>query len=280
MLRAHGRRTGFPKKIGLYTSPHLVDVTERIRINFVPISESKFTENFFEVWDGLNIHVDDDGPRALQLLALTSFHTFIKERVDLAIYETHHGGEFDVTNVINRPTVTVITSIGLDHVAELGPTLENIAWHKAGIFKTGVCAFSRIQQQAVAEVLENRAKEKGVSLKFVDIDAALPDVFHSSTQRGNASIAKEVSNAFLNMQNIGDCLSKHDIDSGIGNFYWPGRFQIVRHKRMCWYLDGAHNCMSAVEAARWINTVALNKYVCSSACRLTRTNANQVWFRS
>ncbi|KUL90484.1 hypothetical protein ZTR_00032 [Talaromyces verruculosus] len=68
---------------------------------------------------------------------LDSFHTFIRERVQAAIFETHHGGEYDATNVIPQPVVTAITSLGMDHVAQLGPTIDDIAWHKSGIFKPG-----------------------------------------------------------------------------------------------------------------------------------------------
>lgn len=114
-MQSHQRRTGFPRKIGLYTSPHLIEYTERIRINSVPLSKEKFAERFFEVWDCVGLGGRGQ-PRPLQFLALVSFHAFIKESVDAAIYETHHGGEYDVTNIIGRPVVTAVTAIGLDHI--------------------------------------------------------------------------------------------------------------------------------------------------------------------
>src|ERR1700694_5719103 len=148
-LRVHGERTGFPQKTGLYTSPHLIYPEERIRINFEPISKDLFAKYFFEVCEGLSQHSSDDSesvPRYLQLYALLSFHTFIREGVDVAVYETHHGGEYDATNVVEKPVVSVITPIDEDHVDQLGPSVANIAWHKAGILKAGAPAFSALQQ--------------------------------------------------------------------------------------------------------------------------------------
>ena len=72
----------------------------------------------------------------------------------MAIYETHLGGEFDATNIINVPIVTAVTSIAMDHVRLLGPGIEDIAWHKAGIFKSGSLAFSTLQEDAAAIVLQ------------------------------------------------------------------------------------------------------------------------------
>ena len=121
-------------------------IRERIRINCEPISEELFTGYFFEVWDKLPRQASDllDVPRYLQLLALLSFHIFIKERINVAIHETHFGGEHNATNVVQNPTVTGITTTGMDHVKLLGPSIEIIAWHKAGIFKLGSPAFSAL----------------------------------------------------------------------------------------------------------------------------------------
>ena len=87
--------------------------------------------------------------------------------MDVAIYETHCGGEFDATNIIGTPIVTDITTIELDHVNLLGLTIEKIAFHKAG-------AFSSLQESTATTVLQQRAAEKQVMLKFVGIDLALP----------------------------------------------------------------------------------------------------------
>lgn len=158
-MRAHGRRTGFPAKTGLYTSPHLINPEERIRIDFRPLDKDIFARYVSETHEALQSSRGNpqDAPRYLQFLALVSFHAFIKEGVDVAIHETHQGDEYDATNV--RPVVTAITPIDEDHMHQLGPSLENVAWHKAGIFKAGAPAFSA--PQALFRYKENNREGKG-----------------------------------------------------------------------------------------------------------------------
>ncbi|KAH9832801.1 folylpolyglutamate synthase [Teratosphaeria destructans] len=166
LLRQHGRRTGRPRKTGLYTSPHLNNVQERIRINFEPLSEDKFVEYVSDVYQTLKIPMlGSDGPKCLQFLFLVSLHAFIQEGVEVAICETHHGGEIDATSIISRPLVTAITPIDRDHINDLGPTLRHVVWHKSGILKPGLPDLARI--------LENRAEEQGVTLQLVDSDPLL-----------------------------------------------------------------------------------------------------------
>lgn len=250
LLQSHQNRTGFPKKIGLYTSPHLIEYNERIRINSVDLPEETFGKYCFDIWNCLDSRPQSNSPRYLQFLALLSYHTFLKEGVDAAIYETHHGGEYDVTNIVEKPIVTALTSIGLDHIGELGPSIENIAWHKAGIFKKDVYAFSVPQDPQVKQVLRNRAVEKDVALRFVDVRQDLPGI-SVSTQRINASLAIEITATFLSSQKPVQSLTHHDIQTGVQNFAWPGRFQIIQQQSVRWYLDGSHNPMSAAEAAKW-----------------------------
>ncbi|KAJ5604480.1 hypothetical protein N7510_009634 [Penicillium lagena] len=261
LLRAHGLRTGFPKRVGLYTSPDLRCIRERIQIDDKPITEDLFTKYFFEVWDCLfPVNRQSDAqtlrqPRFLQLLALTAFHAFIGEKVEAAIFETHHGGEYDATNVIQKPVVTGITSLGLDHVEQLGPTIENIAWHKSGIFKTGSPAFSLPQEPSPAAVMRKRAAEKGTTLSFVSVnDSLLPGntkVLGVPVQRLNFSLALELSKAFLHSKGPGSHLTGDDISLGVERFSWPGRFEIIDEGVTRWFLDGAHNELSIGQAAEW-----------------------------
>jgi folylpolyglutamate synthase len=258
-MRAYGSRTGFPRKVGLYTSPHLINPEERIRINFEPLPRDLFAKYFFEVDDVLARHHPEDfdtRPRHLQLFALLSFHAFIREGVDAAIFETHHGGEYDSTNVIEKPIVTAITTLGIDHIRQLGSTIESIAWHKAGIFKSGAPAFSAPQETAAAEVLRERASEKGVSLQFVDPDPSLPAhtvQLKPDVQRINCSVALAAVRSFLDQKTIKKCshLSSSDVLQGIIQFSWPGRFQLVIENQFQWFLDGAHNEISVITAAEW-----------------------------
>jgi folylpolyglutamate synthase len=127
-------------KTGLYSSPHIMEVRERIRINGEPLSKLKFAEYFFNVWDRLEATKDAveahlQKPAYFRYMTLMCFHAFKQENVDAAILEVGVGGEYDSTNIVPNPIVTAISSLGLDHQAVLGNTIEEIAWHKAGIIK-------------------------------------------------------------------------------------------------------------------------------------------------
>ncbi|KFZ08235.1 hypothetical protein V501_06042 [Pseudogymnoascus sp. VKM F-4519 (FW-2642)] len=255
-LRAHGQRCGYPRKIGLYTSPHMNHIRERIRINDEPISKDLFASHFFEIWEKLPREPTKtlDIPRYLQLLALLAFHVFIKAGVDVGIFETHAGGKYDATNVIKTPCVTAVTSIGMDHARLLGHDIQDIARHKAGIFKSGCPAFSVLQEPMVTAEFEKQALKEGVLLKFVDLDDALPTnaaALKPVPQRINCSLALTVAREWLRQKAPDKELTAEDIICGIEQFSWPGRFQQITHGRCQWFLDCAHNELSLPYAATW-----------------------------
>lgn len=245
--------------MGLYTSPHLKVVEERIQINSQPLQKDLFATYVFEVWNQLDSQ-ELPKPRYLQLLMLIAVHVFVRENVDVAICETHSGGEYDATNVFAHPIATGIATIGMDHVLQLGPTIENIAWHKSGIFKTGAPAFSTGQNHQIATVLRRRANQKNVSLEFVDDDTVNNgDVLalKTSVQRKNASLAQRLANAFLAQKEPASCpiLTPLDIREGAERLDWNGRFQQIIQGNHTWFLDGAHNEMSVPHAAQWFAEV-------------------------
>jgi folylpolyglutamate synthase len=254
-LRTHGKRTGFPNKTGLYTSPHLIYPEERIRINFQPLSRNLFAKYFFEVEDVLS-KGEGRRPRYLQLYFIFALHAFIREGVDAAIIETHHGGEYDSTNVVKKPIVTCVTTLGLDHVEQLGSSLESIAWHKAGIFKPGVRAVAAPTIPEATSMLQNRAVEKGAALEFAERDPVLPEgaiQIKPDILRTNCSVAILAARAFLE-ETAGEKpspLSDADIIESIRQWSWPGRFQIEIEGQNTWYLDGAHTDISLTAAAEW-----------------------------
>ena len=191
---------------------------------------------------------------------LVAVHTFIREKVDVAICETHNGGEYDATNIFTHPIATGIVTIGMDHVLQLGPTIENIAWHKSGIFKSGSPAFSVGQAHEVAAVLRRRASDRNVSLEFVEDDTVNnSDVLAMKTavQRKNASLAQKLANAFLLQKQPSSChtLTPHEIREGVERFTWIGRFQQLVQGDHRWFLDGAHNEMSVPYTAQWFADV-------------------------
>ena len=256
LLTAQGSITGYPRKVGLYTSPHMRHIRERIRINGEPISKECFATRFFEIWAKLPHQATPelDIPRYLQLLALLAFHVFIVENVDVAIFEAHLGGEWDATNVMKSPTVVGISKIAEDHIKLLGPTIESIAWHKAGIMKPGALAFSSFQTTEITSVLQQRACDKKVALEFVGIDSALPEkaALVPEAQKMNCSLALALVRSWL--------LSKFDkkhglaedgIKLGVERFEWPGRYQHMDDKYIQWYLDGAHNISSLQSTVAW-----------------------------
>lgn len=158
ILRQHGLKTGF------FSSPHLVSVTERIRLNGAPISEEFFAKHFWKLYERLlqNQETVDEMPAYFKFLNLMAFHVFLAEKVDVAIMEVGIGGAYDSTNIIRNTKTVGITSLGLDHVEVLGDTVEKIAYQKAGIIKEKSKVFTVRQPGEANAVIEEVAKEKGV----------------------------------------------------------------------------------------------------------------------
>lgn len=245
LLRTRGLKTG------LYTGPHLIGPEERIRIGFSPLNQELFATYVHKVYETLRN--EEPTPKFLQLLTLVSFHAFILAGVDVAIYETHHGGEYDATNFITKPAVTAITVIDYDHTDTLGESLDRIAWHKAGILKPNAPAFSVSQQPEAASVLQARAVSKGVQLEFVRPSSKLPaDVpaLRPEVQLQNFSLARAVCDRFL-QQTHTDRLTVEVVERALRTFDWPGRFQTIRVGTVTWFLDGAHNELSLNKCADW-----------------------------
>lgn len=189
-----------------------------------------------------------------------SFHVFLKEDVDTAIYEVGTGGAWDSTNIIEQPAVTGITTLGIDHVAVLGATIEQIAWHKSGIFKKGCPAFSVEQLvKAAFEVLERRAVEKhALSLRFIGIHPAMAEIKilpDPDYQRQNASLALFLAGTVL--QRLGqDAFSFSNgvpavVRHGLEQTVWRGRCEIKFHGNNTWFLDGAHTAESLQVSGNW-----------------------------
>ena len=144
-------------KVGLYTSPHLIDLRERIRINGEPIPDTKVAE-FIEQ---NRTFLDETQPSFFETMTAMAFAYFVEQHVDIAVVEVGLGGRLDSTNVLT-PLVSVITNIGFDHTEFLGNTLPKIAREKAGIIKPGVpCVIGESHPQTINVFLE-RARECGI----------------------------------------------------------------------------------------------------------------------
>lgn len=157
--------------------------------------------------------------------------------------------------MVRGPVVTGITPLGMDHVAQLGLTIENVAWHKAGIFKSGVPAFTAPQGPGASESLRNRASEKGTSLTFVSTNDSLPvnTALSVPFQRLNCSLALELARTFVKLKAPGKTISSDDISNAVDNFRYIGRFQVIEDETAKWFLDGAHNTLSLGQAAEWFS---------------------------
>jgi len=259
--------TQYPRrKIGLYTSPHLRFVRERICINNVPLSEAKFASYFAEIWDALEAsaerlglpHSPCEKPVYFRYLTLMAFHVFLQEGVDAAVIECGIGGEYDSTNVLERPTVAGVTSLGVDHVAMLGGTVEEIAWHKAGVFKEAVSAFTVEQPEGALRVLRERAGEKGVELRVVRRDPRVEKVklgLAADFQKVNASLAVAVAAEHLRVMGVADVRAEDELPEefvkGLEEVKWGGRCETRIQGSVGWCLDGGHTLESIVVAGEW-----------------------------
>lgn len=176
MLSNAGYRTG------LYTSPHFVDIRERIRINDDLISESEFARLMGKVAPVV-LRLRRDEPTFFEIMTAAAFLHFANKKVEVAVIETGLGGRLDSTNVI-KPEVCGITSISYDHVAQLGNTLEKIAGEKAGIFKPGVTVICSPQAPSVRRVLRKAADQVGCELRLLGDDIEFSYRFESSRATG------------------------------------------------------------------------------------------------
>lgn len=158
-------------KVGLFVSPHISSFRERIQINGVPISELHVEQYLQEIFDICETH--SIPATFFEITTALAFHVFAKEGVEVVVLETGLGGRLDATNVIRRPVLSVITSIGLEHTKILGDTIEKIALEKGGIMKENCQVL--VGKNAPWEVLQQCAKEKNVSEIFQCEDVLGPE---------------------------------------------------------------------------------------------------------
>jgi len=168
-------------KVGVYTSPHLVDIRERIQINGEMIPHAEFARILRQV-EPIASKIKPL-PTYFDVLTAVAFKYFADQKIDIAIVETGLGGRLDSTNVL-KPEVTAITSISKDHMAQLGHTLSKIAAEKAGIFKTGVPAITVMQDPEVEAVLKQTAEAIGAPFDVAGKSIEFSYRFESSRMVG------------------------------------------------------------------------------------------------
>ncbi|KAL3834018.1 hypothetical protein ACJIZ3_008754 [Penstemon smallii] len=267
------RNCGF--HTGVFTSPHLIDVRERFRLDGVDICEEKFLAYFWWCWDRFKEQTSDELPMPtyFRFLALLAFKIFAAEQVDVAILEVGLGGKFDATNVVESPIVCGIASLGYDHMEILGNTLGQIAGEKAGIFKRGVPAFTVPQPEEAMSVLEEKASKLEVPLQVAapldpNVLSGLRLGLEGEHQYLNAGLAIALCSTWLqrtgrvgiNYLNQTTSLPDEFI-KGLATASLQGRAQIVPDQLvesdnpddLVFYLDGAHSPESMDVCANWFS---------------------------
>ncbi|KAL2131894.1 hypothetical protein VTI74DRAFT_4479 [Chaetomium olivicolor] len=278
--------------VGLYISPHVLSVRERIALDARPIPVPAFTRYLHSLWDrftlaaraeaaskGLSVpDADLAGPATkpfyFRFLTILALHVFVSERVRSAVVECGIGGEYDATNILpaEAVTATVVTQLGIDHVSMLGDTVEKIAWHKSGIFKPGVKAFTRKlagSQETVMEVLRQRAREKGAVLVEVgDEEVERWDGVEGARLQGpwqKFNMALAVYAAREHLLRMGVRFEgrfgteewqladiPEEFVKGLREAALRGRCEVFKDEQgVEWHVDGAHTDDSLAGVGRW-----------------------------
>ena len=239
MIDSIARATG--RRCGLFTSPHLIDYRERIKVSGVEIPQdacAAMLTKLREICEKMEFH-----PTFFEITLALAMRWFRERECELIILETGMGGKLDATTAVPAD-VCVITPIGQDHMQWLGDTIEEIAAEKAGIFVPGKPVVSAPQEAAARFVLEKEANQTRSPLEFVEgplagYHIALPGIH----QQGNAALAVAA------LYRAGLPLNTDSVRYGLANVCWPGRFEVI-HPGII--LDGAHNPHAAqVLADTW-----------------------------
>ena len=247
------------KKTGLFTSPHLVRINERFRINGEDVSDEQFLDAFLKVEKAAKEYeAEGEGhPSYFETLFLMGMLIFKEAGVEYLVMETGLGGRLDATNVVEKPLACIITSISRDHTEYLGDTLEAIAGEKAGIIKAGVPVIYDASQPGPASVIAAKAKEmgspawpmepsfyemktqsrEGITFTFAypggeKAELAIPYV--AKYQMMNASLAFYTMHILQDVHDI----PKNVLAEGLSKIKWPCRMEMAAPGVI---IDGAHN---------------------------------------
>ncbi|MHC4169563.1 MAG: bifunctional folylpolyglutamate synthase/dihydrofolate synthase, partial [Planctomycetota bacterium] len=177
MLEANGYR------VGLYTSPHVVNLHERITVNSEMVTRAQMRELLNRVHGPVEKMLKTDAPTFFEIMTALAFMHFVDKAVNIAVIETGLGGRLDSTNVI-KPKVVGITSLSLDHQSQLGSTIDSIAEEKAGVFKRGVPVVTVQQDPAAMRVLKSQAVAANAPLSVTGSDIDFSHRFETSREHG------------------------------------------------------------------------------------------------
>ena len=251
-------------RTGLYTSPHLVSYTERIRVDGKPVSEVEFGDCMGKVKACVDRMVADgeESPTQFEVLTAAAFFCFAAHHVEYAVVEVGLGGLLDSTNVIH-PEVSVITNVSFEHAAQCGGTLEGIAYHKAGIIKEGVPVVTAakwfpleiIRQEARARNAKLHVFGKDFQSRVTSFDTHGQRLEFTAPSLGIGAESYELrllgehqaQNCALALMAAGllrlqeKRITLEAAQKALKTVAWPGRFELVRLGEQDVLLDGAHN---------------------------------------
>ena len=250
-------------KVGLFTSPHLLEFEERIRINGEPVSKEKLcslVDRIKPIASSMVKNGDFEHPTFFEIATAMAFLHFNDEDVDFAVLEVGLGGRLDATNIIS-PLICVITSVSLDHTHVLGTTLGEVAGEKAGIIKEGIPVICGIEQEEILKIIKNICQEKncqvlfsknqgGYTLKESTVDHQKFDIHFNGSQYTDLKIPllgeHQLKNAQIAIMTIellkgmGVDIKEEDLRKGLEDTKWPGRLEIIQKDPIV-ILDCAHN---------------------------------------
>ena len=286
MMSAMLRKCGYA--VGSFTSPHLVDVRERVSINGQMIGKPEFSELMRKVAEA-SVAIKES-PTFFEAITAIGFLHFAEEAVDVALVEVGLGGRLDATNVI-VPVLSLITEIQLDHTRILGTELASIAREKAGIIKPGVPVITREQEESVEGVLSSVAEETGAPIRFVNREIEFSNRFCSTAELGphnRVCLYTETSRlehlpvplpgehqafncgialaAVDHLKSIGFDCPEPVVTTGLEETRIPGRMQLVWEQPRI-LVDGAHNPDSLGALMRCVGAhVPYDSMVCVFGC--------------
>ena len=227
-------------KTGLYTSPHIKNYTERIKINFRDISEDDFAK-YTELAEK-TAKQNDISLTEFEILTMAAFLYFRDKEVDFAVMETGMGGRLDATNIIKKPVLSIITSISLDHTDRLGTSTEEISGEKAGIIKPETPVITA-QNNAGKEIIEKKAKELNSPVLFAEKSFELIDIKNNIFSNGEKDIKLSLKgiNQGENLALVTKACEYLDIkpEEALKEVVWQGRFEEIKDKNLIF--DAAHN---------------------------------------
>lgn len=260
LLMAHG------KKVGTFTSPHMISIHDRICIGDQPISDEDFTRIGQEVQQmEQTLLQTQDQLSYFEIICLMALLYFKEQAVDVVLLEVGIGGLLDTTNVVTGE-IAVITSVGLDHQETLGGTVAEIAQQKAGIFKKGKKAVVGPLPAEATAVCQDRAEQLDVDLYAFqndfgleqdrfwneNVELVLPSLgLKGDYQRENAAVALEAF--FLYMEGLDQEVDMEQVKHALQETRWPGRLELFGDQV---YLDGAHNPHAMLRLIEFANSLA------------------------